>query len=672
MPEHTQPATLDNLLQETRTFPPPAQFAAQANATAVLYDQAASDREGFWADQARTHVTWKTPFSTTLDWSDAPVAKWFADGTLNAAYNAVDRHVLAGNGDRVAFFFEGEPGDTRTITYNDLQRETSRAANALAALGVTRGDRVVIYLPLIPEAVIAMLACARVGAIHSVVFGGFSAEALRSRIADAQATVVITADGGFRRGSASALKPAVDEALSGHGSSVEHVLVVRRTGQDTTMVEHRDLWWHDALADADTAHEPAWVDAEHPLFILYTSGTTGAPKGIVHTTGGYLTQTAFTHHHVFDLKPEQDVYWCTADIGWVTGHSYVVYGPLVNGATQVLYEGTPDTPHQGRWWEIVEKYGVSILYTAPTAIRTFMKWGEDIPSSYNLSSLRVLGSVGESINPEAWMWYRRVIGGDQAPIVDTWWQTETGAIMISPLPGVTAAKPGSAQIPLPGIRADVVNDFGEPVGPGAGGYLVLSEPWPAMLRGIWGDRQRFVDTYWSRFSGIYFAGDGAKRDDDGDIWLLGRVDDVMNISGHRLSTMEIESALVSHPDVAEAAVVGASDDTTGQAVVAFVILRGHATERIGEQGHEEVVAALRAHVAKEIGPIAKPRDILVVPELPKTRSGKIMRRLLRDVAEHRVVGDATTLADSSVMDLISAKLAMPGSRAPSTTKERSR
>lgn len=672
MPEHTQPATLDNLLQETRTFPPPAQFAAQANATAVLYDQAASDREGFWADQARTHVTWKTPFSTTLDWSDAPVAKWFADGTLNAAYNAVDRHVLAGNGDRVAFFFEGEPGDTRTITYNDLQRETSRAANALAALGVTRGDRVVIYLPLIPEAVIAMLACARVGAIHSVVFGGFSAEALRSRIADAQATVVITADGGFRRGSASALKPAVDEALSGHGSSVEHVLVVRRTGQDTTMVEHRDLWWHDALADANTAHEPAWVDAEHPLFILYTSGTTGAPKGIVHTTGGYLTQTAFTHHHVFDLKPEQDVYWCTADIGWVTGHSYVVYGPLVNGATQVLYEGTPDTPHQGRWWEIVEKYGVSILYTAPTAIRTFMKWGEDIPSSYNLSSLRVLGSVGESINPEAWMWYRRVIGGDQAPIVDTWWQTETGAIMISPLPGVTAAKPGSAQIPLPGIRADVVNDFGEPVGPGAGGYLVLSEPWPAMLRGIWGDRQRFVDTYWSRFSGIYFAGDGAKRDDDGDIWLLGRVDDVMNISGHRLSTMEIESALVSHPDVAEAAVVGASDDTTGQAVVAFVILRGHATERIGEQGHEEVVAALRAHVAKEIGPIAKPRDILVVPELPKTRSGKIMRRLLRDVAEHRVVGDATTLADSSVMDLISAKLAMPGSRAPSTTKERSR
>jgi acetyl-CoA synthetase len=672
VPEHTQPATLDNLLQETRTFPPPAQFAAQANATAVLYDQAASDREGFWADQARTHVTWKTPFSTTLDWSDAPVAKWFADGTLNAAYNAVDRHVLAGNGDRVAFFFEGEPGDTRTITYNDLQRETSRAANALAALGVTRGDRVVIYLPLIPEAVIAMLACARVGAIHSVVFGGFSAEALRSRIADAQATVVITADGGFRRGSASALKPAVDEALSGHGSSVEHVLVVRRTGQDTTMVEHRDLWWHDALADADTAHEPAWVDAEHPLFILYTSGTTGAPKGIVHTTGGYLTQTAFTHHHVFDLKPEQDVYWCTADIGWVTGHSYVVYGPLVNGATQVLYEGTPDTPHQGRWWEIVEKYGVSILYTAPTAIRTFMKWGEDIPSSYNLSSLRVLGSVGESINPEAWMWYRRVIGGDQAPIVDTWWQTETGAIMISPLPGVTAAKPGSAQIPLPGIRADVVNDFGEPVGPGAGGYLVLSEPWPAMLRGIWGDRQRFVDTYWSRFSGIYFAGDGAKRDDDGDIWLLGRVDDVMNISGHRLSTMEIESALVSHPDVAEAAVVGASDDTTGQAVVAFVILRGHATERIGEQGHEEVVAALRAHVAKEIGPIAKPRDILVVPELPKTRSGKIMRRLLRDVAEHRVVGDATTLADSSVMDLISAKLAMPGSRAPSTTKERSR
>jgi len=585
------------------------------------------------------------------------VARWFADGTLNAAYNAVDRHVEAGRGDRVALHFEGEPGDTRTVTYADLQREVARAANALAALGVRKGDRVVIYLPLLVESVVAMLACARVGAPHSVVFGGFSADALRSRIADAGATLVITADGGYRRGAASALKPAVDEALQGEGTDgVRHVLVVRRTGQETAWTAGRDIWWHDALEAADTFHEPAWVEAEHPLFILYTSGTTGKPKGILHTTGGYLTQSAYTHRYVFDLKAD-DVYWCTADIGWVTGHSYVVYGPLTNGATQVIYEGTADTPHRGRWWELVEKYHVSILYTAPTAIRTCMKWGEELPDQYDLCSLRVLGSVGEPINPEAWMWYRRVIGGDTTPIVDTWWQTETGAIMISPLPGVTVAKPGSAQVPLPGISADVVDDEGHGVPDGGGGYLVLTEPWPSMLRGIWGDRQRFEDTYWSRFRGLYFTGDGAKKDDDGDIWLLGRVDDVMNVSGHRLSTTEIESALVSHEIVAEAAVVGAADDMTGQAVVAFVILRGeHADRAATPDGAQEVQRSLRHHVAKEIGPIAKPQRILVVPELPKTRSGKIMRRLLRDIAENRTVGDATTLADASVMTLISAGL----------------
>ncbi|WP_435300635.1 acetate--CoA ligase [Timonella sp. A28] len=644
------------MLTETRSFPPAPEFAAQANAQAHLYNEAANDRLEFWAHQARTHVTWKTPFTETLDWSNAPVARWFGDGTLNAAYNAVDRHVAAGNGDRVALHFEGEPGDTRTVTYADLQREVSRAANALASLGVTTGDRVVIYLPMIVEAVVAMLACARIGATHSVVFGGFSADALRSRIADAGAKIVITADGGFRRGKASALKPAVDEALTGD-SPVEHVVVVRRTGQETAWAEGRDVWWHDITETADIEHTPVWVEAEHPLFILYTSGTTGKPKGILHTTGGYLTQAAYTHYNVFDVKPETDVYWCTADIGWITGHSYVVYGPLLNGATQVIYEGTPDSPHQGRWWEIIEKYKVSLFYTAPTAIRTCMKWGEDIPNKYDLSSLRVLGSVGESINPEAWMWYRRVIGANTAPIVDTWWQTETGAIMISPLPGVTATKPGSAQRPLPGISAEVVNDSAEAVPNGSGGYLVLTEPWPAMLRGIWGDLERYKDTYWSRFEGLYFAGDGAKKDEDGDIWLLGRVDDVMNVSGHRLSTMEIESALVSHDFVAEAAVVGAADDTTGQAVVAFVILREEHAQNAGTaEGSESIQIDLRNHVAKEIGPIAKPRTILVVPELPKTRSGKIMRRLLRDIAENRTVGDATTLADSSVMDLIASGL----------------
>ena len=638
---------LSNLLQENRTFAPPADLAERANVQPEAYEAAAADRLGFWEQQAR-RLHWDTPWDTVLDWSNAPFAQWFVGGRLNVAVNCVDRHVTAGLGDRVALHFEGEPGDTRTITYAQLQDDVCRAANALEALGIAAGDRVAIYMPMIPEAVVAMLACARIGAIHSVVFGGFAAEALRSRIDDAQARLVITADGGYRRGSASALKPAVDEAVD-HCPSVERVLVVRRTGGDVDWHD-RDVWWHDLVDSQPTNHTAQAFDSEHPLFILYTSGTTGKPKGIKHTTGGYLTQAAYTHWAVFDLKPETDVYWCTADIGWVTGHSYVVYGPLANGATQFIYEGTPDTPHRGRWWELVAKYGITILYTAPTAIRTFMKWGDDLPAAHDLSSLRILGSVGEPINPEAWMWYRDIIGGNRCPIVDTWWQTETGAMMISPLPGVTHTKPGSAMRPLPGISAEVVDDNAAVVGHGGGGYLVLTEPWPSMLRGIWGDDQRYVDTYWSRWSGLYFAGDGAKLDDDGAIWLLGRVDDVMNVSGHRISTTEVESALVSHPAVAEAAVVGATDDTTGQGIVAFVILRA------GHADGPELAATLRAHVAHEIGPIAKPRQILVVPELPKTRSGKIMRRLLRDVAENRNLGDVTTLADPTVMNLIATGL----------------
>ncbi|HEY6797170.1 MAG TPA: acetate--CoA ligase [Kineosporiaceae bacterium] len=646
---------LENLSHEGRRFPPSEEFAANAVATADLYEQAAKDRLAFWEEQAR-RVDWAAPWTQALDWSDAPFAKWFVGGSLNVAYNCVDRHVEAGHGDRVAIHFEGEPGDTRTITYADLHREVCQAANALLALGVTKGDRVAIYLPMIPETVIAMLACARIGAPHSVVFGGFSAEALRNRIEDAQAKLVITADGGYRRGAPSALKPAVDEAVAA-SPSVRKVVVVRRTGQDIAWDDAMDVWWHDVVDAAPSEHTPEPMDSEHPLFILYTSGTTGRPKGILHTTGGYLTQVAYTHLTVFDLHPETDVYWCTADVGWVTGHSYTVYGPLANGATEVLYEGTPDTPHRGRWWEIIAKYGVTILYTAPTAIRTFMKWGEEFPGQHDLSSLRVLGSVGEPINPEAWIWYRRVIGGDRTPVVDTWWQTETGGIMISPLPGVTATKPGSAQRPLPGISAEVVDDKARPVPNGGGGYLVLTEPWPAMLRGIWGDPERYKDTYWSRWEGLYFAGDGSKKDEDGDIWLLGRVDDVMNVSGHRLSTTEIESALVSHPKVAEAAVVGASDATTGQAPVAFVILRGNVDAATA--AGQEIIRELRNHVAGQIGPIAKPRQIMVVPELPKTRSGKIMRRLLRDVAENRQVGDQTTLADSTVMELIAQGLAKP-------------
>ncbi|WP_458111886.1 acetate--CoA ligase [Arthrobacter sp. R1-13] len=641
----------ENLLHEDRRFPPSEEFAANAVVTEADYAEADADRPAFWARQARELLTWDQDFTQALDWSTPPFAKWFVGGKVNAAYNALDRHVENGLGDRVAIHFEGEPGDTRTYTYAQLTDEVKKAANAFESLGVAKGDRVAVYLPMIPEAVITLLACARIGAVHSVVFGGFSADALRSRIEDAEAKLVVTADGTYRRGKPSALKPAVDDALSRDGHTVRNVIVVKRNGQGVDWHEGRDHWWEDTVGAASAQHRAVGHDSEHPLFILYTSGTTGKPKGILHTTGGYLTQTAYTHKAVFDLHPETDVYWCTADVGWVTGHSYVAYAPLINGATQVMYEGTPDSPHQGRWWEIIEKYNVSILYTAPTAIRTFMKWGKDIPAKYDLSSIRVLGSVGEPINPEAWMWYRDVIGGNRAPIVDTWWQTETGAQMIAPLPGVTATKPGSAQTPLPGIAVDVVDEQGESVPNGSGGYLVIREPWPAMLRGIWGDPQRFKETYWSRFENMYFAGDGAKKDDDGDIWLLGRVDDVMNISGHRLSTTEIESALVSHPAVAEAAVVGATDPTTGQAIVAFVILRGDAVDT-----GDAIVLELRNHVGQEIGPIAKPKTILIVPELPKTRSGKIMRRLLKDVAEGRDVGDATTLADNTVMQQIAASL----------------
>jgi acetyl-CoA synthetase len=652
--------TIDNLLHESRRFAPDPDFAANAIAKPELYEQARADRLQFWADQSRELLHWHKPFTRTLDWSNPPFAKWFDDGELNVAYNCLDRHVLAGNGDRVAIHWEGEPGDSRSITYAELTADVKRAANLLTSLGVREGDRVAIYMPMIPEAVVSMLAVARIGAVHSVVFGGFSADSLRQRIDDANAKLVITADGGYRKGSVFPLKNAVDAALADGGTNVERVLVVRRGGNDVEWVEGRDLWWHEELPLVDADHEAKAFAAEHPLYILYTSGTTGKPKGIVHTSGGYLTQAAYTHKNVFDLHPETDVYWCSADIGWVTGHTYVVYGPLANGATQLLYEGTPEFPQPGRWWQLIEKYKVSIFYTAPTAIRSFMKQGRQIPQQYDLSSLRVLGSVGEPINPEAWIWYREVIGGDRTPVVDTWWQTETGSIMISPLPGVTTAKPGSAQIPLPGISVDVVSDAGVPVGADEGGLLVITEPWPSMLRGIWGDPERYKETYWSKFGDVYFAGDGARRDKDGDIWLMGRVDDVMNVSGHRLSTAEIESALVAHPFVAESAVVGASDETTGQAVVAFVIIKGNQREAASAT---DVNSELRSHVSQQIGAIARPRDIYVVEELPKTRSGKIMRRLLRDVAEGRPVGDTTTLADTTVMSIITEKLT--GGVAPS-------
>ncbi|GAB3397739.1 acetate--CoA ligase [Schumannella luteola] len=651
--------SIDSLLHETRRFPPAPAFVENAVAGPELAEAAAADRLAFWGDQSRQLLSWSTPFTQTLDWSEAPFAKWFADGKLNVAYNCLDRHVEAGNGDRIALHWEGEPGDSRSITYEELTADVKRAANTLAGLGVGHGDRVAIYLPMIPEAVVAMLAVARLGAIHSVVFGGFSADSLRARIDDAEAKLVITADGGWRKGKVFPLKNAVDAALADGESTVEHVLVVRRGENTVEWTEGRDLWWHDTVEEASDEHEAEAFDAENPLFILYTSGTTGKPKGILHTSGGYLTQTAYTHKNVFDLHPETDVYWCTADVGWITGHSYVVYGPLANGATQVIYEGTPDTPHPARWWEVVEKYQVSIFYSAPTAIRSFMKIGRQEPQKYDLSSIRLLGSVGEPINPEAWIWYRDIIGAGAAPIVDTWWQTETGGIMISALPGVTTLKPGSAQVPLPGISVDVLNEDGTPVANGEGGLLVVTEPWPSMLRGIWGDPERFVETYWSKFPGgdgeppQYFAGDGARKDEDGDIWLLGRVDDVMNVSGHRLSTAEIESALVSHPWVAESAVVGANDETTGQAVVAFVIVKASQADVATAA---EAADVLRAHVAQQIGAIARPRQVFIVTELPKTRSGKIMRRLLRDVAEGREVGDTTTLADTNVMQIITDKL----------------
>jgi acetyl-CoA synthetase len=641
------------LSRETRHFDPPADLAAQANLKADAYEEAAKDRLGFWGKQAE-RITWAEPFTEILDWSDAPHSKWFIGGKLNAAYNCLDRHVEAGLGDRVAFHFEAEDGEAHSITYSALLEAVCKAANGLVEIGVKTGDRIAIYMPMIPETVVAMLACARLGAPHTVIFAGFSAQSIEDRVLDCGVEVVITADGANRRGKPSALKPTVDEALK-NCPDVRKVVVVKRTGQDLGeegWTDDRDIWWHDLVDKQSAEHTCEFFDAEHPLYIMYSSGTTGKPKGVLHTTGGYMVGVSYTHWAVFDIKPEKDIFWTAADIGWVTGHSYIVYGPLANGTTSVLYEGTPDTPHKGRWWEIIEKYKVSILYCAPTAIRTFMKWGAEIPAKFDLSTLRIIGSVGEPINPEAYIWYRETIGGSNCPVVDTWWQTENGQILISPLPGVTSGKPGSAMTPLPGITAAVYDESGHPVDKGGAGYLVVTEPWPGMLRTLWGDDQRFKDTYWSRFPGVYFSGDGAKLDEDGDFWLLGRVDDVMNVSGHRLSTTEIESALVSHPKVAEAAVVGAADAMTGQSIEAFVILRESA-----HGGGDDVVKELRDHVAKVIGAIAKPRSIMVVPDLPKTRSGKIMRRLLKDVAENREPGDSTTLADSSVMDLITKNLA---------------
>jgi acetyl-CoA synthetase len=646
-PSPTPTAEIENLLAEDRTFPPDAAFTAQANATAALYEEAEADPEAFWARLARERIDWVEDFHTTLEW-DLPFAKWFVGGKLNLAYNCIDRHVERGLGDKVAYHWIGEPGDTRTITYADLLREVSKAANALLELGVSTGDRVAIYMPMIPELPIAMLACARIGAPHTVVFGGFSAEALSGRINDAQAKLVITADGGWRRGKPAALKPAVDDALS-QTPSVEHTIVVRRLGDQveggTSMQDGRDVWWHDIVGRQSEANEPVPLDSEHMLYLLYTSGTTAKPKGIIHTSAGYLLGASFTHEMVFDVKPD-DVYWCAADVGWVTGHSYIVYGPLANATTSVLYEGTPDSPDWGRWWQIIEDYKVNILYCAPTAIRAHMKQGTQYADAHDLSSLRVLGSVGEPINPEAWLWYHEHIGAGKAPIVDTWWQTETGMIMITPLPGVTTTKPGSATFPFPGVAADVVDREGNSVPLGGGGLLVLKRPWPAMLRGIYGDPERYQETYWSRFPGMYFAGDGAKRDTDGYLWLLGRVDDVMNVSGHRLSTTEIESALVSHPAVAEAAVVGGPDPVTGESINAFVILR------LGNEPEPALGDELRQHVSTKISPIAKPKTLMFVPDLPKTRSGKIMRRLLRDIAQGRTLGDTTTLADANVVELI--------------------
>jgi acetyl-CoA synthetase len=646
----TSSHAIETMLLEERRYPPDPEFAAQANATQEIYERSFED---FWESEGRERVSWFEPFSELYEW-ELPYAKWYVGGKLNVAYNCVDRHVENGLGERVAYFWEGEPvDDRREITYADLQVEVVRFANALKELGVGKGTPVGIYMGMVPELPVAMLACARLGAPHTVVFGGFSADSLAGRLNDMGCEVLVTQDEGWRRGQRVALKKNADEALE-TSPSVRAVVVYRRTGGDVAWIEGRDHWWQDLVEQqvSDTGSCPCEpMDSEDLLYLLYTSGTTAKPKGIVHTTAGYLVGTASTHHFIFDLKPEQDVYWCAADVGWVTGHSYIVYGPLCNGTTSVLYEGTPDFPSQERWWEIVERYGVTVLYTAPTAIRAHMKWGPEHAQKHDLSSLRLLGSVGEPINPEAWVWYREHVGGDRTPVVDTWWQTETGMILITPLPGVTTLKPGSATRPFPGVDAAVYDEQGNEVPPGGGGYLVLRRPWPAMLRGIHNDHDRYVETYWSRFDGVYFAGDGARIDEDGDFWLLGRVDDVMNVSGHRISTIEVESALVDHPTVAEAAVCGRSDPATGQAIVAYVTLKG------GQEGSVEALEELRNHVARKIGPIAKPANIVFTPELPKTRSGKIMRRLLRDVAEHRPLGDTTTLADPTVVEEIESRAA---------------
>ncbi|MCS5681666.1 MAG: acetate--CoA ligase [Actinomycetota bacterium] len=651
--------TIEDYYVEDRTFPPSDQFQATAIATdRSLYEEAEADRLGFWARQARELITWFEDFETILEW-DLPFAKWFVEGKLNVSYNCLDRHVEAGRGGKVAFHWEGEPGDTRTITYSQLLEEVSKFSNVLKSLGVEKGDRVCIYMPMIPELPVAMLSCARIGAPHSIVFGGFSADSLSDRIDDASAKVLITADGGYRRGDPFLLKDTADASVSAT-STIENVVVVRRTNQEIEWDPKVDHWYHDLMDAASPDCPPEQLDSEDLLYLLYTSGTTAKPKGIMHTTGGYLTQVAFTHKYIFDLQPDSDVYWCAADIGWVTGHSYIVYGPLANGATSVMYEGTPDTPRpkfregeradwpKDRLWDMIQRYGVTQLYTAPTAIRTFMKWGAEEVEQHDLSSLRVLGTVGEPINPEAWMWYHKHIGGERCPIVDTWWQTETGGHMITPMPGVTTTKPGSATHAIPGVVVEVVDDGGNKIEKG-GGYLTVTEPWPSMLRGIWGDPDRYKETYWSEYPGRYFAGDGAKIDDDGYLWLLGRVDDVMNVSGHRISTTEVESALVDHSSVAEAAVVGATDDTTGQAIVGYCILRG------GNEPSDELREEIRQHVSTKLGAIARPKAVVLVPDLPKTRSGKIMRRLLRDVAEGRKLGDTTTLADASVVDEIRAR-----------------
>jgi acetyl-CoA synthetase len=635
---------IENLLHEDRVFPPSQDFAAKAVGTADLYTEADEDFVAFWTRQAKERITWFSEPSVALDDSNSPFFTWFADGELNISYNCLDRHLQDG-GDKVAYHWVGEPGDTRTITYQELSNEVNQFANGLRSLGVKKGDRVAIYMGMVPELPMAMLACSRIGAAHSVIFGGFSADAIVDRVNDAQANLLITCDGAWRRGSVVPLKENCDAAML-QSPSIEHCVVVDRTGTDIAMTEGRDVWWHDLISAQSTVCEPEVMNAEDLLYILYTSGTTAKPKGIMHTTGGYLTGAATTHALVFDIRPETDVYWCAADIGWVTGHTYIVYGPLTNHTTGVMYEGTPDFPDKDRLWSIIEEYGVTIFYTAPTAIRAFMKWGVEYPERHDLSSIRLLGTVGEPINPEAWIWYREHIGPKDSPIVDTWWQTETGGIMISPLPGVTATKPGSATKAIPGITAEVVDVDGVPVPPGGGGFLTITKPWPSMLRSIYGDDERYVSTYWSRYPGVYFPGDGAKIDEDGYLWILGRVDDVMNISGHRISTMEVESALVSHDAVAEAAVVGATDDLTGQAIAAFVTLRSGFVES------DELNEELRAHVATKIGAIAKPKSIVFTPDLPKTRSGKIMRRLLRDISDHRKLGDITTLANAEIVQSI--------------------